>query len=184
MTNFHASFIDYVAPSGWKLSRALRRLDVATEDFDYANNEGADGYSHGRVLAIRSDPKMWTLPIIAAHELAHIVLGHTAYVLSAREMGLKRWFVPFDQFELEAHAVAKAVGYGMELAPQDFRLELVQRYIDAAKENVPPLHQKAAVRLAKATLTILEAGERSRKANVVQEEMYYKVIFSSVGGGK
>lgn len=184
MTEFHASFTDYVAPSGWKLSRALRRLDVTTEEFDYANNETADGYSHGRVLAIRSDPRTWTLPIIAAHELAHIVLGHTTYLLSVQEMGLSQSVIPFAQFEVEAHAVAKAVGYGMELTPKDFRLELVQQYIDIAKEAIPPLHEKASVRMARAALTILEAGERSRGTQSEKEDAYCKVILSSVGGGK
>jgi hypothetical protein len=181
MTRFHATFTDYVAPSGWKLSRALRRLDVTTEPFDYKNNKGADGYSYDRVLSIRPEPRMWSPPIIAAHELAHIVLGHTAHVRSVQELALPISSIPFAQFELEAHAVAKAVGYCMELNDEEFKVELVQKYIDYIRndEDVRPVLQLRALRLACAVQAIVEAGEKSRPQR--SDDLTYSARFTSVG---
>lgn len=176
MTRFHATFTDHVTPSGWKLSRALRRLDVRTEPFDYENNYGADGYSYDRVLSIRPDPRMWSPPIIAAHELAHIVLGHTAHVKSVRELALPISSIPFAQFELEAHTVAKSVGYCMELTDDEFKVELVQKYIDYIRNDEDVrLENRHALRLARAVLTIVEAGEKSR------DKVSYRATFTSEG---
>lgn len=181
MTRFHATFTDHVTPSGWKLSRALRRLDVTTEPFDYKNNRGADGYSHGRVLSIRPEPRLWSPSIIAAHELAHIVLGHTAYVISTHELALPSESIPYAQFELEAHLVAKSVGYGMKLPAEEFKVDLVQKYIDYVKSDEDTrLSTRHAQRLARAVLTILEAGEKSRPQHD-DDELFYKVLFTSVG---
>jgi hypothetical protein len=180
MTRFHATFTDHVTPSGWKLSRALRRLDVTTEPFDYKNNKGADGYSYDRVLSIRPDARMWSPPIIAAHELAHIVLGHTAHVRSVQELALPISSIPFAQFELEAHMVAKAVGYCMELTDEEFKVALVQKYIDYIKNDEDVrLTDRHAVRLARAVLTIVEAGEKSRPQR--DDELTYSARFTSVG---
>jgi hypothetical protein len=180
MTRFHATFTDHVTPSGWKLSRALRRLDVSTEPFDYKNNRGADGYSYDRVLSIRPDARMWSPPIIAAHELAHIVLGHTAHVRSVQELALPTSSIPFAQFELEAHTVAKAVGYCMELSDEEFKVALVQKYIDYIKNDEDVrLENRHAMRLARAVLTIVEAGEKSRPQQ--SDELTYSARFTSVG---
>jgi hypothetical protein len=176
MTRFHATFTDHITPSGWKLSRALRRLDVRTEPFDHENNKGADGYSYDRVLAISPRPRMWSPPIIAAHELAHIVLGHTAHVRSVTELALPLTSIPFARFEREAHMVAKAVGYGMELDQDDFKLDLVQKYIDhVSNDENAALDSRSAVRLARATLTILDAGLKSR------DKVSYRATFTSEG---
>lgn len=157
-TRFDVTFRDYVAPTGWTLSRALEALDISTERFDYRANDGADGYSHDRVLAIRPEPKLWTVPIIAAHELAHIVLGHTAFVVSVRELGLPSEEIPLAQFEMEAHRVARAVAFGLELTPEEFNRELVEHYITAAQNHAEPISDECAIRLARATLDILKAG--------------------------
>lgn len=160
MTRFHTSFTDYVAPSGWRLSTALETLDISTERFNHKRNPNADGYSHTRVLAINPKARLWSVPVIAAHEMAHIVLGHTDYISAVEEMGLPKEAIPFAQFELEAHKVAKAVGYGLQLSTDEFPVDLVQQYIDAFVPVVKPLDDADAVRLAHATLVILEAGER------------------------
>ena len=161
MTRFDVTFRDYVAPSGWKLSRAMRRLDVRSEPFNYVTNNGADGYSHGRTLSIRPDPKLWTVPVIAGHELAHIVLGHTKFVTSVQELGLPYATIPLVRFEVEAHMVAKAVAYGLGLAPEDFDEHLVQQYIDTHIEAAGRPDDTVALRLANAVLTILDAGTKT-----------------------
>lgn len=158
MTRFDVTFRDYIAPSGWRLSTALEVLDITTEAFDHANNAEADGYSHNRVLAINPQARLWTVPIIAAHELAHIVLGHTELVASVQSSKVPKWVIPFAQFELEAHSVAKAVSFGLDLSDGERQTDLVQQYIDNLTEVAPPLRDNDAVRLARATLSILQAG--------------------------
>lgn len=160
MTKFDVTFRDYVAPSGWKLSRAMRRLGVRSEPFNYADNDGADGYSHGRTLSIRPDPRLWTVPVIAGHELAHIVLGHTRFVATVQELGLPFATIPLVRFEVEAHMVAKAVAYGLGLTSEDFNADLVQQYIDTHVESAGRPDDAIALRLANATLTILDAGTK------------------------
>lgn len=171
MTRFDVTFRDYTAPTGWTLSRALEVLDVRTEEFNYKKNEGADGYSYARTLSIRPDPRLWSVPVIAAHELAHIVLGHTAYVLTVENMGLPSKVIPFNHFELEAHAVARAVTLGLGISPAERQDNLVQRYIDLLIETVGDLDEYGVRRLSEATLTILEAGEdrASRLSDQLQE---------------
>jgi len=159
-TRFHATFQDYVAPSGWRLSTALQRLGISTEEFNYTDNENADGYSHDRVIAIRPDPKLWSVPIIAAHELAHIVLGHTEFAAVWKTMDLfdrlaTQW--PGARFEFEAHTVAKAVAFGLHLSPEESPVQLVEDYIastgiERAADSETPLA------LGRATLIILDAG--------------------------
>lgn len=158
MTRFDTTFRDYVAPTGWTLSRALEVLDVSTEPFDYERNSGADGYSYSRVISIRPNPGLWSTPVIAAHELAHIVLQHTEFVHKVEQLGVSIMEIPFAQFELEAHMVARAVCFGLELPPEDFPLDMIQRYIDSIKKHAEPMTEDCAVRLAWATLEILDAG--------------------------
>ena len=158
MTHFHATFRDYTAPTGWRLSNALKALNVTTEPFDHIRNKGADGYSYDRVLAINPEPGIWSVPIIAAHELAHIVLGHTEFVSTLEVNKIGPWAIPHAQFELEAHTVAKAVAFGLELSAEDFPRHLVDRYIDSCKSDAPPLTNRDAVRLCRAVLDILAAG--------------------------
>lgn len=158
MTSFDVTFLDYTTQEGWQLARALEVLEVTTESFNYERNPHADGYSYLRVLSIRPSPALWTVPVIAAHELAHIVLEHTKYVAIVEDLGLDTSEIPFGQFELEAHMVAKAVCIGLGLGPEEFNRELMQCYIDSARAQADPLSDSDAIRLARATLQILEAG--------------------------
>ena len=158
MTRFDITFRDYTAPTGWRLSTALEVLDVTTETFDHERNAGADGYSYERVLAINPTPELWSVPVIAVHELAHIVLGHTEFVIQVQELGLPHELIPVAQFELEAHTVAQAVGYGLNLSEIEFPVPLMERYITSIKKSGAHLSTGDAVRLARAALTILAAG--------------------------
>lgn len=158
MSFFDLTFRDYTAPTGWRLSRALKALDVSTESFDSVNNAGADGYSHHRTLSINPSPRVWSVPVIAAHELAHILLGHTEFVASLEVNGLSAAMIPHAQFELEAHTVAKAVALGLGLTGTEFSRELVDGYIAAAQQDAPRLTDADAIRLARVVLDILDAG--------------------------
>jgi hypothetical protein len=166
MSRFDSTFCDYTAPSGWRLSSALEALDIITEPFDHERNAGADGYSYDRTLAINPQARLWSVPVIAAHELAHIVLGHTEFIVHIEDNGLPKSAIPFAQFELEAHQVAKAVGYGLQLTDAEFSVDLVQQYIDAFREVTLPLDDTDAIRLSRAVLTILDAGEAYLKVDV------------------
>lgn len=159
MTRFDTTFRDYTAPSGWRLSVACESLDIVTEPFNGDRNPGADGYSYLRTLSINPAPGLWSIPIIAAHELAHIVLGHTEVVATIEDMGLPSAIIPFAQFELEAQMVAKAVGHLLELTEADFMLDHLQHHIAALKSVAPPLGDHDGIRLARATLAIIDAGE-------------------------
>lgn len=174
MTRFDVTFRDYTAPSGWKLSTALHRLDVSTEPFDHINNSGADGYSHARVLAINPEPLLWKVPIIAAHELAHIVLGHTAFVLAVEQLRATEpaaeVTLPLARFELEAHTVARAVTLGMGLDESELQTGLVRHYIDRLERQCEPLGDSDGIRLAWATISILEAGEAPVVADAPRAE--------------
>lgn len=174
MTAFDLTFTDYVGPTGWRLSTALEALQVRTEEFNHESNPDADGYSYGRTLAIHPEPKLWTVPIIAAHELAHIVLGHTAFVAEVEKMQLSPDVIPVAQFELEAHQVTKAVGFALKLSAQEFMLDHVQRYIDSCKAHQALLRPGDAIRLARATLTIVDAGEGREVSTAIAtaEEVY------------
>lgn len=169
MTRFDVTFRDYTAPGGWKLSTALHRLDVSTEPFDHVGNAGADGYSHARVLAIHPEPKLWSVPIIAAHELAHIVLGHTAFVLAVRSVEAEVP-LPLARFELEAHTVARAVTLGMGLDEAELQSGLMRHYIDRLGRQCEPLSDSDGIRLAWASISILEAGEAPVVADAPRAE--------------
>lgn len=160
MTRFDVTFRDYVSPGGWKLSRAMRRLDVSSEPYNYRHNDDADGYSYLRTLSIRPDPQLWTTPIIAAHELAHIVLGHTFFAFAVRELGVDTP-IPVIRFEVEAHTVAKAVAHGLKLDPAEWRADLVQEYIEAHRQEIGPVDDQTLEGLVDAAVVILEAGQRT-----------------------
>jgi hypothetical protein len=142
----------------------LKVLDIITEPFDHERNPKADGYSYERTLAINPQARLWSVPVIAAHELAHIVLGHTEFIVHIEDNGLPLNAIPFAQFELEAHQVAKVAGYGMQLAAAEFPVDLMQQYIEVFKEASPPLDDTDAIRLSRAVLTILDAGEEYLKS--------------------
>lgn len=160
MTRFDPTFRDYTAPSGWNLARALTRLDVTTEPFDYVNNKRADGYSYQRILSIRPDLKMWSVPVVAAHELAHIVLAHTAFLQVVVETKMPKEVIPFARFEIEAHTVALMVTSEMELGSDD-QQALIRRYIHDIRVQYGDWYELDRERLTLAAEAILDAGAES-----------------------
>jgi hypothetical protein len=68
----------------------------------------------------------------------------------------------------------------MELSDEEFKVALVQKYIDYIKNDEDVrLENRHAMRLARAVLTIVEAGEKSRPQQ--SDELTYSARFTSVG---
>jgi len=133
----------------WDKASALAALDVTETDFTLMDGN-CQGFARGRAVAVS--------PIAAHpfktlfHELAHVLLGHTAEVeLSDDER------TPKSIREVEAEATAMLCCAALGLPG----LEYSRGYIQHWYQSSEPIPEASARRIFKAADSILKAGQTS-----------------------
>ena len=138
---------DYAAPSipAWDRSRALTALEVQEIPFETMNGN-CQGYAKGRTFAVNPVAQ---LPIkTTLHELAHIVLGHTAETAFTDSET-----TPRSLREAEAESVTLLCLESLGLDGAEYCRGYVQSWIG---QN--PIPEKSAQRIFAAADKILKAG--------------------------
>jgi len=139
---------DYVAPPvpGWEQTRALEALDVALVPFQHLDGN-CQGYAKGREIAINP---VAALPVKTTfHELAHVLIGHTA---EGQMNDSDR--TPRDIRELEAEATAMLCCAALDLPGVDDTRGYIQAWVGSGAE----IPEASARRIFKAADQILKAG--------------------------
>lgn len=134
-----------VESPGWDRSRALATLGVEEIAFDVANGN-VQGFARRRQIAISP---LAALPHKTTfHELAHVLLGHTAEGATADGDETPRNLV-----EVEAEAVALILCETLELAGADYARGYIQSWLGG--EAIP---ERSAQRIFRTADMILKAG--------------------------
>lgn len=132
----------------WHTGQALEALNVVEESFTMLDGN-CQGYARERTIAVS--------PIAAAplktrfHELAHVVLGHTAEGALTDDDR-----TPRSLREVEAEAVALVCLEALGLPGTEYCRGYIQHW-NAARGSVP-IPERSAQRIFKAADTILRAG--------------------------
>jgi hypothetical protein len=131
---------------GFDIDTALCALNITRAPFDELNGN-IQGFAHGREIAV--NPVAGLPHKTTFHEIAHIVLGHTA---SER-------FVDSEQTarhirEVEAESVALICCETLGLDGADFCRGYIQHWLKTEKE----IPNQSAARIFAATTSILKAG--------------------------
>jgi hypothetical protein len=130
----------------WDAARAVSALDVCEIPFDETNGNVL-GFARGRSIAVSP---INPLPHKTRfHELAHVLLGHTAEGLQADGE-----ITPCNLRECEAEAVALICCAALELPGVDH----CRGYIQAWWGQGNPIPERSAQRVLKAADQILKAG--------------------------
>lgn len=142
---------EYVAPASigtWNREAAMIALEV--QEVPFAMMDGnVQGYAKRRELAI--NPVAQNVEATLFHELAHIVLGHTAKGDEAAAHGAD---LPRNIREVEAEAVALLCLETLQLPGGDFCRGYIQNWY---KSN-QPIPETSAARIFGAADQILRAG--------------------------
>lgn len=130
----------------WDASRALAALDITEEPFAHLDGN-TQGYAKGRTIAVSP---LADLPYKTRfHELAHVVLGHTAESMLHDDER-----TPRSLREVEAESVALLCVDALGLPGADYSRGYIQSW-NASGEPVP---ERSAQRIFKAADQILRAG--------------------------
>ena len=135
-----------IAIASWNAEQALQKLDIIESSFAMVNGN-VQGYAIGRSIAV--SPLAEYPHKTRFHELAHVVLGHTA------EAGC--WdaaSLPKQTKEAEAEGVAFVLCSLLDLPGQAESRGYIQNWLDG--ESLP---EKSAQRIFSAAQTILAAGK-------------------------
>ena len=144
---------EYVAPPlpAWDRARALSTLDISEQPFAITDGN-AQGYARERIIAINpvaANPYKTTF-----HELAHILLGHTAEgSLSDDDR------TPRDLREVEAEATAMLCCAALELPGLDDARGYIQHWYGQGSE----IPEASARKIFKTADAILKAGRPAEK---------------------
>ena len=139
---------DYTQPAvpTWNEAQALTTLAVTKEPFAHLDGN-TQGCSHGRQIAINP---MAALPHKTLfHELAHILLGHTA-----ENRLIDSESTPRSLREVEAESVAMLCCASLDLPGVEYSRGYIQHWI--AGETIP---EKSAQKIFHAADQILKAGQ-------------------------
>lgn len=132
----------------WNAARALEALEIKTVPFEYLNGN-AQGFAKGREIAINP---MAVLPHKTRfHEMAHVVLGHTAEGTMNEDDK-----TPRDLREVEAESVAFICCTTLELPGLDESRGYIQAWLNG--NEIPA---RSAARIFGAADKILKAGATS-----------------------
>ena len=134
---------------GFSFERALTALEIAKVEFAMLNGN-CQGYAQKREIAINpiADHPERTM----AHEIAHVILGHTAELMS--DNGER---TPSDIRELEAEATSMLVCASLDLAGIEESRGYIQSWY---KGNKVP--EASAKRIFHAADQILKAGREEK----------------------
>jgi len=136
-------------PAGWDKARALPALNVAEIPFEHYDGN-VQGYATGRTVAVS--------PVAAHpfktlfHELAHVIIGHTA---EAEMRDDER--TPRNIREVEAEATAMLCCAALSLPGLDDSRGYIQHWYATGQ----PIPEASARRIFKAADQILRAGTAS-----------------------
>jgi hypothetical protein len=139
----------------WNAATALTALDIAEVPFSMTDGN-CQGYAMGRSIAV--SPLAEYPHKTRFHELAHVVLGHTAEAVTMNDDDR----TPKTLREVEAEAVAMVCGEALNLPGSAESRGYIQHWNQTRTgEGIP---EKSAQRIFKAADTILRAGrgEESR----------------------
>jgi antirestriction protein ArdC len=136
----------------WDATRALSALDVAEIPFDVTNGNVL-GFARGRSIAI--NPVNPMPHKTRFHELAHVLLGHTAEGLQADGE-----VTPLNLRECEAEAVALLCCAALNLPG----VECARGYIQSWWGAGNPIPERSAQRVLKVADQILKAGTTQTEA--------------------
>src|SRR5436190_480517 len=136
----------------WNRDRALSALDVSEIPFDVVNGNCL-GFARARAIAI--SPVNPLPHKTRFHELAHVLLGHTAEGLQADGE-----LTPRNLRECEAEAVALLCCAALELPGVDH----CRGYIQAWWGSEKPIPERSAQRVLKVAGQILKAGATQTEA--------------------
>ena len=131
----------------WNEARALEQLAISRIDFT-ATDGNVQGFARGRAVAVSPVAALPHKTLF--HELAHVVLGHTAEgTLEDDEQ------TPRSLREVEAESVALLCCAALELPG----LTYARGYIQHWHASGQPIPEKSAARIFKAADAILRAGQ-------------------------
>jgi antirestriction protein ArdC len=132
--------------AGWDRARALETLNVTEEPFSSLDGN-TQGYARGRTIAISP---LAALPHKTTfHELAHVLIGHTAEADHADGEQ-----TPRNLREVEAEAVALLCCAALQLPGAEYSRGYIQHWLRDG-ETIP---ERSAARAFKAADQILRAG--------------------------
>lgn len=148
--------IDPPTIPAWDHSRALAALGIAEEPFT-STDGNCQGYARERTIAV--SPVAELAHKTRFHELAHVVLGHTAEA----ESGLTdSELTPRSLREVEAEAVALVCLEALGLPGADHCRGYIQHW--NAHRGAEPIPDRSAQRIFKAADQILKAGTAAPEA--------------------
>ncbi len=138
---------NYVSPiPGFDIDTALRTLNITRTPFDEINGN-IQGFANGREIAVSA---LAALPHKTTfHEIAHIVLGHTA-----TERLVDSEHTAAHIREVEAESVALICCETLGLAGAEFCRGYIQHWLKTEKE----IPNQSAGRIFAAATSILKAG--------------------------
>jgi len=143
---------DYVPAElpGWNEARALAAL--AIERIPFAHPDGnCQGYALERKVSV--SPIAFAPHRTLFHELAHVLLGHTAELGRQDDSDL----TPRNLREVEAESVALICTESLKLGTAEYSRGYIQKWL--AGETIP---EKSAHRIFKAADQILKAGHPAK----------------------
>jgi hypothetical protein len=133
-------------PEGWDKARALAALSIQEVAFDHLDGN-CQGFARQRTVAV-SPLAAFPLKTLA-HEMAHVVLGHTAEADHADDER-----TPKSLREIEAEGTAMLVCAALQLPG----IEYSRGYIQNWNHDGHGIPERSAARIFKAADTILRAG--------------------------
>jgi antirestriction protein ArdC len=142
--------VEPLAIPDWDQARALETLGIVEEPFT-GTDGNCQGYARQRSIAVSP---VADLPYKTRfHELAHVVLGHTAEA----EAGLSDSdLTPRSLREVEAEAVALVCLEALDLPGAEHSRGYIQHWND--RRGAEPIPERSAQRIFKAADQILKAG--------------------------
>jgi hypothetical protein len=141
-----------VVTPDWDVNRALATLEIAEEPFTMTDGN-CQGYAHDRAIAV--SPVAELAHKTRFHELAHVILGHTAEAtLNDDER------TPRSLREVEAEAVALVCLEALGLPGAEF----CRGYIQHWNRSGEPIPERSAQGIFKAADQILKAGTTTTEA--------------------
>ena len=140
-----ADYANDAATPAWDKTKALAALDVSEVRFDHADGN-CQGYASGRTIAV--NPVAILPHKTRFHELAHVMLGHTAERMTDSDR------TPKDIREVEAESTAYILCALLGLPGLDESRGYIQSWL-----NQQQLTDKSVMRIFGAANKIMAAGQ-------------------------
>lgn len=152
--------VELPALPDWSGERALTNLGITRVPFEMMNGN-AQGYAKGKSIAISPVAEMPHKTL--AHELGHVLLGHTADNGEEFSEGSE---LPRNIREVEAESVAMIVVESLGLPGAEFCRGYIQNWYKSGE----PIPEKNAQRIFQAANKILTAGRPNKEVEVEESE--------------